>query len=91
MNKAQLVKAISMDLEISTIKANKFVDSFINAIKNGVIADGEVRITNFIKFERAVTKKLIGYNFKTGEAIKILPREKVKVKVSNKFLSSLDE
>lgn len=91
MNKEQLVKEISEDLEISTIKADKFVDSFINAIKKGVITDGEVRIRSFIKFERAVTKKLIDYNFKTCEAIKILPREKVKVKFSNKFLSSLDE
>ena len=79
MNRAQLVEYIARDLDVSKALANRFVDSFADAVCKNVRTDG-VKIVGFGTFSAVMRKARIGRNPQTGEEIKIPPRWMVNFK-----------
>jgi DNA-binding protein HU-beta len=70
MNKAELVEMIQGDFE-SKAKAERAVNSVIDAIKNGIKKDGKVQLVGFGTFTLKKRKARTGRNPQTGEEIKI--------------------
>ena len=79
MNRAQLVEHLARDLDVSKALANRFVDSFAEAIYKNVRDDG-VKIVGFGAFGAVKRKARVGRNPQTGEEIKIPPRWMVSFK-----------
>ncbi len=70
MNKAELVEMIQNEFE-SKAKAERAVNSVIEAIKSGIKKDGKVQLVGFGTFTVKKRKARTGRNPQTGEQIKI--------------------
>jgi len=70
MNKAELVDMIQGEFE-SKAKAERAVNSVIEAIKDGIKKDGKVQLVGFGTFTVKKRKPRTGRNPQTGEQIKI--------------------
>ena len=73
MNKGELVDCIAEDLEVSKALADRFVNSFTEAVCGNIRKDG-VRLAGFGTFVAAKRKARVGRNPQTGEEIKIPAR-----------------
>ncbi len=73
MNRQELVSHIAEDLEVSKAMADKFVNSFTNAVYENVRKDG-VKLVGFGTFGTVKRKARVGRNPQTGEEIKIPSR-----------------
>ena len=73
MNKGELVDYIAEDLEVSKALADKFVNSFTEAVCTHVRKEG-VKLAGFGTFAATKRKARIGRNPQTGEEIKIPTR-----------------
>lgn len=70
MNKAELVENIQGEFE-SKAKAERAVNSVIEAIKNGIKQNGKVQLVGFGTFTIKKRKARTGRNPQTGDQIKI--------------------
>ena len=81
MTKAELIKAIAKDAEITKTEATKalnvFMDNVIKALKK---KDGKVTLVGFGTFTKYRRKARTGRNPQTGEKIKIKAKNVVKFK-----------
>ena len=73
MNKGELVDHIAEELEVSKALADKFINSFVDAVCSNVRRDG-VRLAGFGTFSSTKRKARVGRNPQTGEEIKIPAR-----------------
>ena len=73
MNKAELIDCLAVDLETSKADANRFLDSFLNAVYKNARKEG-VKISGFGTFSAVKRKARIGRNPQTGEEVKIPSR-----------------
>lgn len=73
MNKGELVDHIANDLEISKTLADRFVNSFTQAVCHHIRKDG-VRLAGFGTFGATKRKARLGRNPQTGEEIRIPSR-----------------
>ena len=71
MTKLELVEAVSSKAGITKVEAHKVVDAFIEAVNEGLAADGKVIIPGFGSFEVRTRTARVGRNPRTGEQIKI--------------------
>ncbi|MBO4562805.1 MAG: HU family DNA-binding protein [Clostridia bacterium] len=71
MTKLELVDVVSSKAEITKVEAHKVVDAVIDAINEGLAADGKVIIPGFGSFEVRTRTARVGRNPRTGEKIKI--------------------
>ena len=71
MNKADLIRKISKDADITKEKANIAIDSLIEGITKDLKKGGRVTMVGFGTFSTSKRKARIGRNPQTGEAIKI--------------------
>ncbi|MBR0135453.1 MAG: HU family DNA-binding protein [Clostridia bacterium] len=71
MTKLELVEVVSSKAEITKVEARKVVDAVIEAINEGLAADGKVVIPGFGSFEVRKRSARVGRNPRTGEEIKI--------------------
>ena len=71
MTKLELVDVVSSKAEITKAEAHKVVDAVIEAINEGLAADGKVIIPGFGSFEVRTRTARVGRNPRTGEQIKI--------------------
>jgi len=60
MTKQDLIKDVAGQLEISQKDAEKYINSFIEAVKAGLISDGKVSIQGLMNFEIKKTKPSSG-------------------------------
>ena len=73
MNKGELVDYIAEDLDLSKALADRFVNSFTEAVCTNVRKDG-VKLAGFGTFGSTKRKARVGRNPQTGEEIKIPSR-----------------
>ena len=73
MNKGELVDYLAEDLEVSKALADRFVNSFTEAVCSNLRKDG-VKLAGFGTFSSTKRKARVGRNPKTGEEIKIPAR-----------------
>lgn len=73
MNKGELVDFIAEDLDVSKALADRFVNSFTEAVCANVRKDG-VKLAGFGTFGSTKRKARVGRNPQTGEEIKIPAR-----------------
>ena len=86
MNKAELVKAIAEKAQTTKLNAEKCLNAFIEAIKEALRNNEEVRLVGFGTFKVTNRKERKGRNPKTGEeitipakkAVKFVPRKELK-------------
>ncbi len=89
MNKKLISRNISHELGINKSLSERFVDAFINLIKDSS-KKGNVKLSNFGTFYSHRTSKRIGRNPKTKESYIIDPMVKLKLKPSNKIKKTLN-
>ncbi len=71
MNKSELIAALAEKMEVSKKEAEKFLESFINAITESLKKGKDVALTGFGTFSAKKRAARNGINPKTGEKIKI--------------------
>jgi DNA-binding protein HU-beta len=71
MTKLELVDVVSSKAEITKVEAHKVLDAVIEAVNEGLAADGKVVIPGFGTFEVRTRTARVGRNPRTGEKIKI--------------------
>lgn len=71
MNKTELINAVVTKAEITKAEANKVVNAVLDAINEGLAAEGKVILPGFGSFEVRNRTARVGRNPRTGEQIKI--------------------
>ena len=71
MNKTELVEVVSSKAGVTKTEAQKVVTATLEAIVQGVVADGKVILPGFGTFETRQRSARNGRNPRTGEVIKI--------------------
>ena len=71
MNKTELVEVVSSKAGVTKTEAQKVVTATLDAIVQGVVADGKVILPGFGTFETRQRSARNGRNPRTGEVIKI--------------------
>ena len=71
MNKTELINAVATKAEITKADANKVVNAVLDAINEGLAAEGKVILPGFGSFEVRNRTARVGRNPRTGEQIKI--------------------
>ena len=71
MNKTDLVEVVSSKAGVTKTEAQKVVTATLDAIVQGVVADGKVILPGFGTFETRQRSARNGRNPRTGEVIKI--------------------
>ena len=71
MNKTELVEVVSSKAGVTKTEAQKVVTATLEAIVQGVVADGKVILPGFGTFETRQRSARNGRNPSTGEVIKI--------------------
>ena len=90
MNRAQLIDHIASDLEVSKGLANRFLDSFSQAVYDNIHNEG-LKIVGFGSFSAVKRQARIGRNPQTGEAIKIPPRWAVNFKPGSELREAVEK
>ena len=72
MNKTELVEVVSSKAGVTKTEAQKVVTATLDAIVQGVVADGKVILPGFGTFETRQRSARNGRNPRTGEVIKIM-------------------
>ncbi len=80
MKKEDLVRLVSEKTGISRRKALGIINSFIEALREGLEKDGKVVLVGFGTFEVRTRKARQGMNPRTGQPIHIPSRKYIKFK-----------
>ena len=88
MNKAELAKSISKDVDLTQEGAKEVVESIVNIITKSLKKGEKVQLSGFGSWEIRNKNKRIGRNPKTGEQITIAAKKVVRFK-AGKDLSSI--
>lgn len=71
MTKLELVEVVASKAEITKAEAHTVVDAVLEAVNEGLAADGKVVLPGFGTFEVRTRTERVGRNPRTGEQIKI--------------------
>ncbi len=71
MNKAELVKAMSDETQLSQKDVEKVLNSFVNQVSNALAEKDKVQLVGFGTFETRDRAERTGRNPQTGAEIKI--------------------
>lgn len=71
MNKTEFVKEIAQRMEVTQKQAGEFVDKFWDVVKEGTLADGEVKFTGVGTFKKVEKEAYVAKNPKTGEPVDV--------------------
>ena len=91
MSKAYLTNAVSKTLDITAAKAEGYVETVINSIKQGVKEEGRLVIRGFGIFTSQNKNERMGRNPKTGEPVLIKARTVVKFSASKMWKDKLNQ
>ena len=89
MNKTELINAVATKAEITKADANKVVNAVLDAINEGLAAEGKVILPGFGSFEVRNRTARVGRNPRTGEQIKIKAKKVVKVVACKAFKDAI--
>ncbi len=71
MTKIELIEVVSSKAEITKAEAGRVVNAVLDAVNEGLKADGKVTLPGFGTFEVRTRTARVGRNPRTGEKIKI--------------------
>lgn len=91
MTRAGLVKAIAQNAETTNAHAERILDAFLGAVKNGLQSDGTVQLIGFGTFAVKDVAARTGRNPQTGEAMSIPARRAITFKVGSKLKNAVNE
>lgn len=90
INKEKIVTALSKKMGCTKQDADKFLNAFIDVMRECLLAGDTVKIMNLFKAEVKEYKGRIARNPKTGDSIEIPSHKKVKFTVSEKLNRELN-
>lgn len=91
MTRAGLVKAIAQNVNSTNAHAERILDAFLLAVKNGLKTDGTVQLIGFGTFLVKEMAARSGRNPQSGEVISIPARRVVSFKVGSKLKQAVNE
>ncbi|MDF1662276.1 MAG: HU family DNA-binding protein [Planctomycetota bacterium] len=91
MTRAGLVKAIAQNVNSTNAHAERILDAFLGAVKNGLQSDGTVQLIGFGTFLVKEMAARNGRNPQSGEVISIPARRVVSFKVGSKLKKAVNE
>lgn len=89
MNTAELIQSLVNDWEYTKADATKAVKDVFDAVQNGIMEEGEVRVHGFGTFVKTERAARAGRNPATGEAIQIPASTSVKLKVATQLKNAV--
>jgi len=90
MTKAELIRKIAEDAQITQTAAGEALDSFVSHVtKELKKKDGKVTLTGFGTFQKSRRKARNGRNPQTGESIKIKARNVVKFRPGKRLKATV--
>ena len=90
MNKAELVKAMSDETNLTQKDVEKVLNSFVNVVSDALANKDKVQLVGFGTFETRERAERTGRNPQTGEAVKIAARTVPGFKAGNKLKDALN-
>ncbi|MBW1739526.1 MAG: integration host factor subunit beta [Deltaproteobacteria bacterium] len=75
MNKAELIKTLKKETDLSRTKAKKVIDLFFDEISNALASGDRVEIRGLFSFFVKTYKGYTGRNPKTGESVHVKPKK----------------
>ncbi len=91
VTRKDLQKEIYYALGIPILFSEKILNLFFNLIADGLIRDGEVKISNLGKFKILHKKERMGRNPKTGKVYEIKSRKTVTFYPSSQIKRKINE
>lgn len=91
MTNTELVAKVAESMDITKKLSKEVVEAVFEAVKEGMIADGEVKISGFGAFRVQDVAGRNGVNPMTGEAIYIAPRKRPTFKASSVLKTAVNE
>lgn len=88
-NKHELIDAIAAKMSITKKDSAEVLDSVMQVIADGLVADGVVKLPGVGTLEVRETKERNGRNPQTGEALVIPASKKVSFKVSSSLKAAV--
>ena len=74
MNKSELIKALAEESNLPFDDASLVVNTFIDAMKDSLIAGDRIEIRGFGSFKIKEYSGYAGRNPKTGESVSVVPK-----------------
>jgi integration host factor subunit beta len=75
MNKSELVKALSDEVNIPLVEASVYVDTFLDSVGKALVEEDRVEIRGFGSFKVKEYKGYKGRNPKSGESVSVPPKK----------------
>jgi DNA-binding protein HU-beta len=86
LNYSDLVALVAKDTNINKKGVRLILDSFVNQLKQNLLQKQNIVLQSFMFLKWKTYKAVTSRNLQTGEKVIIPARDKVKVKLSKKFL-----
>lgn len=90
MTKEVFIKKMAENGNIKFCEAEKYINLFINTLKEAIKEDGVVKFVGLGKFYVKECKEKMARNPKTGEPMRVPKHKKIKFLVSESFNDSLN-
>ena len=90
MNKAELAANLAKENDLKKSFASELVDSLFEIVTKALVEGEKLTITGFGSLEVVTTKARVGRNPKTGEAVNIPAKKKVKWSASSTLKNALN-
>lgn len=90
MNKSQLIEELAMQEGLSLKVAETVVNTFFDAISDGLVAGERAEIRGFGSFKTKEYEGYMGRNPKTGEPIEVSPKKLPFFKVGKELRDLVD-
>lgn len=91
MNKAELIKKIAADAEITKTQATEAVASFIDGITKSLKKGQRITLVGFGTFYASKRKARTGRNPQTGESIQIKAKKVVRFKAGKQLDTAVNK
>lgn len=92
MNKAELIEALSAESGLSKTDSERALAAFLSVVTNALKKNEDVTLIGFGSFcVKKSAEGRSGRNFKTGEAIAIVPKNSVKFRVGKILKDAVNE
>ena len=91
MNKADLVKEMVKSTGISKVNTEKFLNSFMDVVKEALKNDEKITLVGFGTFSKQERKATTGVNPQTKEKIQIPAKNVAKLKFSDSVNDMLNK
>lgn len=90
MNKSDLIKDLSLRLNLTQKECNRFLDTWQKVVSEKLQQNESLIIQGFGTFSRWEQTERAGRNPRTGELCRIRPRTSVKFKPGKRLLAKLN-